>query len=452
MTSSRYIKSGGVALVLALGLLMSPVVRASDANAQNFNPSIDTSKYFSIYGSQTMQKWQWGAGSYFNYAWRPVEFGVSGTRIAPIVEHLIMADFWGTIGLTDWVQVGVDVPVALYEQFFDPTLPPGTATAQNLTRMGDVRLESKFRLLNDFEHPVGIAVRPYITLPSGAGSKLVGSGSVTGGGDVIFDVHIKDRVFLSWNLGVLARGAATPGNLNVTINDQFRYGMGANVKVRDWFEVLGEIYGYTVLQDFFSNESETPLEALGGLRFFPTEGLRVGVGAGAGLTFGYGAPDFRAILDIAYIKPRVVELAAPPPPPPPPIVQVQERRIVITEKIHFEFDKARIRPISFHILDAVVDVMIRHPEIQKVQIEGYTDAVGSDQYNLRLSQRRAESVRQYLIAHGVAADRLVAKGFGESNPIATNDTALGRARNRRTEFKILQRSAPTTPPAAPAGY
>ena len=96
----------------------------------------------------------------------------------------------------------------------------------------------------------------------------------------------------------------------------------------------------------------------------------------------------------------------------------------------------------------MVDVLQRNPDILKVQVEGHTDAVGSDAYNQRLSERRSKSVVEYLASHGVSRSRLVAKGLGESNPVDTNDTALGRARNRRTEFTILDRAGGMSPPVA----
>jgi outer membrane protein OmpA-like peptidoglycan-associated protein len=67
-------------------------------------------------------------------------------------------------------------------------------------------------------------------------------------------------------------------------------------------------------------------------------------------------------------------------------------------------------------------------------VTGYTDSVGSDAYNLRLSERRANTVREALVAEGIAADRITTKGMGESNPVASNDTAAGRAQNRRVDI------------------
>ncbi len=432
-----------LAYMAAVGaILLTPgqATAAADASAQNFLPAIDASKYFSTYGSQTLQKKQFRVGGYFNYAYRPVEFGINGARRGAIIDHLLMLDAFASYGITDWAQIGVNVPVAIYEQFFNPAFAPN-APAQNVTRMGDVRIEGKFRLLNDFEHPVGLALRPYITVPTGDGDKLVGNDSFAGGMDVIFDAHFAERVALSLNMGILIRESVRPAALNVEEDDKWTYGLGVNVKATEWMDVIAEIYGATLLGELFQRESELPLEGLGGVRFKFAEGWQVDVGAGAGLTFGYGSPDFRGLLGVSYTKPRVVDLPPPPPPPPAPIVRVEEKKIVITQKIHFEFDRAVIRPVSFHILDAVVDVLKRHSEIQKVQVEGHTDSVGSDSYNQRLSERRAKAVVAYLVRHGISSSRLTAKGYGEASPIDTNDTALGRARNRRTEFTIQQRSA-----------
>lgn len=447
---------------LALAIFLFTVQDAhAEANAtgQKFDPALDTSKYFSVYSSQTLQQWQYRTGVIFNYAFQPVEFGLTGNRRAPIIDHLVMADIFGSLGFTDWLQFGVNVPIAIFERFFDPDSPlQPNPPGENVFSLGDVRLESKIRLLNDFVHPAGISFRPYVTIPTGDGDVLVGNDSVVFGGDIIVDTSIKDRVFLALNVGAYARSETRPANLNVQVDDMFTYGAGLNIKAADWVDFLFEVFGETLLTDFFQREQEVPVEALGGARFFFADGWQIGVGAGAGLTFGYGAPDFRTVLDISYTKPRVVDLPPPPPPAPPPVVKVAPRKIVITQKIHFEFDKARIRPISFHILDAVVDVMQRNPQITLVEVQGHTDAVGTDEYNARLSDRRSKSVVEYLVSHGVDRSRLAARGFGESQPIDTNDTPLGRARNRRTEFSIISQTtqnaagAPTSsaPPPAPA--
>jgi outer membrane protein OmpA-like peptidoglycan-associated protein len=122
----------------------------------------------------------------------------------------------------------------------------------------------------------------------------------------------------------------------------------------------------------------------------------------------------------------------------PSRVIVQKEKIVITEKVFFEYNKAIIQPISFELLTEVAGVINDHPRITRIQVEGHTDSDGSDTYNQKLSQARAQAVVDYLIGAGVDSARLVAKGFGESLPIDTNNTADGKAKNRRVEFTILE--------------
>jgi len=135
---------------------------------------------------------------------------------------------------------------------------------------------------------------------------------------------------------------------------------------------------------------------------------------------------------------------APPAPPkvndPPPEKQVKLRdnRIDIGEKIQFALDKAEILPASFGLLDELAKVIQENPHVQKISIEGHASDEGEEQHNLQLSKARAESVRLYLVKKGVAADRLSSTGFGESKPLAANDSPEGREKNRRVEFHITK--------------
>ena len=112
-------------------------------------------------------------------------------------------------------------------------------------------------------------------------------------------------------------------------------------------------------------------------------------------------------------------------------------RIEIKSTIYFEFSKARILAKSYHILDEVVDIMLKNPQVKNVRVEGHTDNVGDANYNRQLSQERAQAVVTYLIEHGVGRERLQAMGYGEDRAIATNKTKKGRAQNRRVEFNIV---------------
>ncbi len=113
--------------------------------------------------------------------------------------------------------------------------------------------------------------------------------------------------------------------------------------------------------------------------------------------------------------------------------QIQPGKAVVVDNIHFDFDKWYIRKDSINILDKLVEMLKAHPNL-KVEVWGHTDSIGDDTYNQKLSEKRADAVCDYIIKHGISPERISAKGFGESKPIAPNDTKEGRQKNRRTEF------------------
>ena len=122
------------------------------------------------------------------------------------------------------------------------------------------------------------------------------------------------------------------------------------------------------------------------------------------------------------------------PPPPPPAAAPMKKKIVL-RGVNFDFDKSNIRPDAVPILEQACKTLKEEPSID-VSCQGHTDSVGTEAYNQGLSERRANSVRNWLIKCGIPASRLTSKGFGEANPVASNDTAEGRAQNRRTELVV----------------
>ena len=119
------------------------------------------------------------------------------------------------------------------------------------------------------------------------------------------------------------------------------------------------------------------------------------------------------------------------------LVNLDGGKLDILDRVFFKTNKAVIRNVSFELLDNVAMVINNHPEIAQIRVEGHTDGRGSDAYNKKLSQSRAESVVRYLIRKGAKKSRLVAKGFGEVKPIESNESDEGRTANRRVEFVIV---------------
>jgi OmpA-OmpF porin, OOP family len=167
-------------------------------------------------------------------------------------------------------------------------------------------------------------------------------------------------------------------------------------------------------------------------------------------TFGPGTPP-----PVAAPPPPPTPPSPPPPPPTPPVQKsvcptgevpapgaavdangCPLKGDVVLEGVNFQTNSAELTGDSTPILDNVAKGLREHPRLT-VEVQGHTDSTGSAIYNLALSERRAESVRAYLVSQGVSASQLSAKGYGLTRPIASNKTAAGRAANRRVVIHVI---------------
>ena len=154
---------------------------------------------------------------------------------------------------------------------------------------------------------------------------------------------------------------------------------------------------------------------------------------------GDGVPDSR---DKCPGTPKGVQVDANgcPPPAPAPVVEeaaVVKEEVIVIRDVHFQFDSAKLTPADKDVLNTIATRLKQESSTAELTVTGHTDSVGSDAYNQKLSDRRAHSVVEYLISQGVPRSSFVSvTGAGESQPVADNKTADGRAMNRRTEIKI----------------
>jgi OOP family OmpA-OmpF porin len=123
-------------------------------------------------------------------------------------------------------------------------------------------------------------------------------------------------------------------------------------------------------------------------------------------------------------------------PAAPMAIPATDVQTLSLKGVNFETASAKLTPASYPILDAAASALTAQPNFN-AEVAGYTDSKGGKAYNVILAKQRAESVRQYLISKGIDSARLSAKGYGESNPVASNETADGREANRRVEIKLL---------------
>ncbi len=140
-------------------------------------------------------------------------------------------------------------------------------------------------------------------------------------------------------------------------------------------------------------------------------------------------------------EPEPEPIAEPEPEPEPAKAVLRGDKIEILEKVQFATASADILDGSFELLDEVARILTENPQVTKLRVEGHTDSRGGKRMNRRLSQKRADAVRGYLVDKGVETERLTSKGFGPEKPIADNKTEDGRATNRRVEFNIVEGGA-----------
>ena len=118
-----------------------------------------------------------------------------------------------------------------------------------------------------------------------------------------------------------------------------------------------------------------------------------------------------------------------------PMFALREEMVLQLRNIQFDHNSYALTKSSYSELDKLVKLMQDNPSMQ-IELSAHTDDVGSDRYNMRLSQRRGESAMKYLLRNGIAADRIVAKGYGKTKPLVPNTSDENRAINRRVEFTI----------------
>ena len=417
-----------------------------------------------------------------------------------LIRHQWAADLMAAFAIGPSFQLGAALPVTFHQEGEREDMLPNNSLAARA--LGDVRLVPKWRVFGEYAtwDPEGwddwsLALLAVLTYPSGSKKDLQGDQSVTGEPKVVVEWRPIDRLRTGLNLGYVVR--KQQGLYNVDVGNELTAGIGASFGlVEDVLEIIGETAARIPADPdsaFSWENSPVEMHVAARLRLFEWHTLTVGVGPG--LTDGYGAPTVRVYAGYAFDKQELPDRDGdgipdrdddcPDDPedfdqfededgcrdpdndqdgfpdeidkcPDEPeiwnqvedddgcpdegreLVRVTPTKVEILERVHFEFDKAVIKPRSYPILKLVAAVLKANPRITRFRVEGHTDSKGTDPYNLELSQARAASVASFLVDHGISANMLEAVGYGESVPIATNMTDDGRALNRRVEFTILE--------------
>lgn len=463
-------------------LLAEPLAHAigngAPLDVNRFHPATGSGRVLTIDLADVGRPYEVVPQLVLHYADLPLAYTFANRIQGEVVRDRLTADFAVSVSFLRRLQLSLALPVTLYQGSDSITyLDLATGTPRTLPRAArggqeDLRLGIKGRFWSNEHFGVGGVFT--IAFPTGNANGYLGSSNVTGEVRAIGH-YIYKRLTVALNAG-LRWAAAEERLLNVRAGNGLLYGGAVQVEVfrrRDIpLYLLGEVYGQTR----FDNLVDSPVEAMFAAKT-QVKDWSVWLGAGPGLDRGYGEPNVRIIAGVAYNwhpmrrprppkPPRVVQEPPPPAPPPslpPPKVTVQEEsdRLQLGEVVHFESDRADIKPESYPLLDDVATLIQSRPQLGPIRIDGHTDNTHTEDYNLGLSRRRAEAVRDYLAVHGVARDRLSVAGYGERCPLVGNETPEKRAINRRVDFIIVNRERrhpkkgecpepPTTPSAPPA--
>jgi OmpA-OmpF porin, OOP family len=251
--------------------------------------------------------------------------------------------------------------------------------------------------------------------------------------------------YISLGVGAVRDSASATSTASSSTNFMAQAGVGWFLKL---WENADDSRTFTLRPDFKVRWDDTSGANTHPMDFLATVGFQFSFGPGRTPVAVAAAPPPPPP------PPAPVVQAPPPPPPPAPPAPVSKcpgtpagiavdqdgcpiKGSITLEGVNFETNQAVLTAESKPVLDQVAAGLSKYPRL-RIEVQGHTDGVGSEPYNLTLSQHRAETVRDYLVAHGVAAAELTAVGYGKTRPIADNRTAQGRARNRRVVMVVLE--------------
>jgi hypothetical protein len=422
------------AAVIAGVLVVGTALPAFALNVQILRPTTGAVQGYRLFTSENIGDREFWTGIHFNFDQEPLEVAVPGgttPRISGIVDQFVTMDLLFSYGASPRLTLEAGLPINLFHNIapqFIPNRDQGGGDVGDLFLNGRIQIFDTGKTASHW----GMSLVPFLTLPTGRESIFFGEESVTGGGILAVDRQWKaNRIYL--NLGTRFRHE-TERIANLVVDHEFLYGLGFQRPIVKRWEInmIAEVYGTTRFKKFFHERVSMPVEL--SLVFEKkwsrlSHPLVLRFGGAFGLSDGYGTADFRGILGLtsSLSRSKAVERIGSAP-----------EFISLREEIHFNTASSVILPRSYPVLDEVARKLRDHPEFLRIRIEGHTDSRADEAYNQKLSEARANAVRDYLIRRGISPDRLTAVGFGESQPIDTNETAEGRARNRRTVIRILK--------------
>jgi outer membrane protein OmpA-like peptidoglycan-associated protein len=459
---------------------------AHPLDAERFKPAVTTDGWVNSEGSgvrSTSDPWE--LGLFLNYSRNSlITVDDDGELLHQYISGRLGVDLLASVTLADPFAIGLGLPLFLLQTGDDDPSFAG---------IGDLRIVPKLRILDDRES-VGLALAVEVRAPTHSGDFSGGATNAVAIPKLIFDNRFRSGLRLGLNAGVSIRENTRFGP-NVLGGDEFMYGLDLGFRpggLEGKTELGIELFGGLGLQEL--DREEAPLEAFGFIRHEPSEEWEIIGGPALGLIAGYGVPILRGFIGVRYRPtshdgdkdgvadaddqcPDVAEDrdsyqdhdgcpeedpdedrdgvpdhedACPEqketingiddedgcPDTGDENVVFEDGQFKVLQTVEFEHGSAEIKQESHSLLDQVALHMKANPDVKKIRVEGHTDDTGPRDVNMRLSEKRAESVRKYLIDKGVSANRLKAVGHGPDRPLVDDDTPEARQKNRRVEFHV----------------
>ncbi|HTV22455.1 MAG TPA: OmpA family protein [Polyangiaceae bacterium] len=468
---------------LALLVLLGSRESHAQVDAERFKPAVTHDGWVNAEGSAVRHPDDaWEFGAWLNYARHPLIIADDDGLVTPLVAGRASLDLLGSVSFAKRLALGVGLPVFLQN-----------GDAASGAGVGDLRLVPKLELVSDLEDGLGMALAAEVRAPTHGGDFSGGASSFAFFPKVILDHRFRGGIRIGANVGVILR--EDESFLNVTQGDELAYAVDVGYRfggLSGRTEIGVELSGGVNLKD--AGDEETALEALGFLRQVLSPDWQIAGGVGAGVLEGYGVPTWRIFIGATFTptshdrdydgipdsEDQCIEFAedrdgvqdtdgCPEEDPDGDHDGVADdddecpteketinghddddgcpdagdRRVVfddgefvVLDTIRFNTGSAEVHPSAHSLLDQVALTLRAYPEIEHIRIEGHTDDTGPRELNMALSQKRALSVKHYLVGRGVSPKRLVVRSYGPDRPREQGRDNAARAKNRRVEFIV----------------
>lgn len=468
---TRTARAVAAAALLGLsGAASAQTTEGYSTDIEFVRPTFGYGSFVGVDVPMTRKPLAWRYGAIIQYELDPLTLydAVDDTELGAVVTNRGAAGIGASIDLSNRVAFNLLLPLA-FNWGTELEGSPNEPIASDGFGAGDVGAGGKIILLKTRRDLFNIGARGGLLLPTGRPNSYMGERSVRTNVGLLAAVNL-GPLRVATDVSVLSRTRVetTEDFLlgpELLFNNGARFALPDATRTAFTAQVLSRAGLASAFQEgstFLTGGAENSLEAIGGIQILPSEAVTVDVGAGRGLTEGYGTTDLRILsaITVQHVpKPEpppleVVEYVPPPPPPPEiiiedepppePIFEEDEKaiiymdQIIIKDMIEFVVDTNILQDYSRPTLKAVADLINESAQLGHLVIEGHASQEGSFDHNYELAESRARRIWEELLKLGVASERVSYRGKGEVQPIQEGEDEESLQANRRVEFHIIQ--------------